>query len=345
MKKLLLSIVMFSFLVATIAITLIEGSSRPRLLILHSYNTDYSWTRTVNQGIERAKTAHLNVDIRYHYMNTKNQSSEAAKKRAATVAKRVVDSFQPDVMIVIDDDAQRLVAAEYIDKPDIQIVFAGVNAELETYGYQHASNVTGILERKSVSAVKEVLRLLVEAQPIPGQLAGKIIYLSDNSSSAKHDGNYLAKQVWSPIDYQGHVVVNSFTEWQQAVLSLEGNYKYLMVGGYRKLLGGEDGKFVSAQTVAQWTEQHSTLPIIGINAFNSEDGMMLSVGASPFEQGEVAFNFALELLNEPKHLAELPITVSKQYVVALRRKALLKREIVVPKVLEAFARATNNYYE
>ncbi|GDY25758.1 hypothetical protein AHAT_16480 [Agarivorans sp. Toyoura001] len=345
MKKILLSIVMLSFLVATITITLVEGASRPRILILHSYDTDYSWTRTVNQGIKRVKTAHLNVDIRYHYMNTKNQSSEAAKRRAAVVAHRVVDSYLPDVLIVIDDDAQRLVAVDYLDRPELQIVFAGVNAELETYGYQNANNVTGILERKSVLAIKEVLRLLVEAQPTPGKLDGKVIYLSDKSSSAKHDADYLAKQQWDPILYQGHLAVSSFEEWKQTVLSLAGRYQFLLVGGYRKLVGGEGGEFVSAKDVAQWTEQHSPLPIIGINAFNSEDGMMLSIGASPFEQGEVAFTRAMQLVDKPSNLAQMPVTVSKQYIVALRREALLKREIQVPKVLEAFARATDNYFE
>ncbi|WP_163133622.1 ABC transporter substrate-binding protein [Agarivorans sp. Alg241-V36] len=345
MKKLLLSVIMLSFLVATIGVIVVEGASRPRILILHSYETDYAWTRTVNEGIDRAKRAHMNIDIRYHYMNTKNQSSETAKKRAATVAKRVVDSYHPNVLLVIDDDAQRLVATDYIGNQAIQIVFAGVNAELEAYGYQDADNVTGILERKSVSAIKEVLRLLVESQPRLGSLKGSVVYLSDSSTSAKLDADYLARQEWAPLEYQGHVGVKSFEQWKQEVNRLNGQYQFLLVGGYRKLFSEDSESFVSAEEVAQWTEANSTLAIVGINAFNSEDGVMLSIGASPFEQGEIAFERAIRLVEDPTSLSQMPVTISKQYVVALRHQALENRDIRVPKVLEAFARATNNYFE
>jgi len=85
--------------------------------------------------------------------------------------------------------------------------------------------------------------------------------------------------------------------------------------------------------------------VIGINDFNTRDGIMLSVGASPYEQGEMAAEFAIEIVRDGKSPKEIPIKASRQYLVAMRKSAMEKRNIEAPYVLEAFARATENYFE
>jgi ABC-type uncharacterized transport system substrate-binding protein len=94
-----------------------------------------------------------------------------------------------------------------------------------------------------------------------------------------------------------------------------------------------------------WTEAHAPMPVIGINVFNAEDGAMLAVGVSPFEQGEVAAEMALTLLRTGQAASEMPVRTSRQYVIAMRQSALFRRQLEVPRIFEAFARATNNFYE
>ena len=94
----------------------------------------------------------------------------------------------------------------------------------------------------------------------------------------------------------------------------------------------------------EWTEANSTVPVIGTNVFNTEDGAMLSVGVSPYEQGETMAEMARMIIE--KHMApkDIPIRTSHQYVVAFRKSALERRHMTVPQIFEAFARATDNYY-
>ena len=85
--------------------------------------------------------------------------------------------------------------------------------------------------------------------------------------------------------------------------------------------------------------------MIGLNVFNSRDGAMFSVGVSPFEQGETAAKMAMKIIREGQRTSEIPVVTSRQYVIAMRESALERRELKVLDVFEAFARATDNYFE
>ncbi|MCP5117868.1 MAG: hypothetical protein GY953_44175, partial [bacterium] len=87
------------------------------------------------------------------------------------------------------------------------------------------------------------------------------------------------------------------------------------------------------------------IPVIGINVFNVEDGAAIAVGASPFEQGEVAATMAETLLEQGIRGKELAMVVNHQYVVAIQQNALRKRDLKLPQIYETFARTTSTYIE
>ncbi|OHB25995.1 MAG: hypothetical protein A2X84_13980 [Desulfuromonadaceae bacterium GWC2_58_13] len=315
---------------------------RPTIMVLHSYASDYAWTREVNAGLSRILDTQNWVRVSTYYMNTKISKDEDYLRRAGLAARRAIDAATPDVLIAVDDAAQELVGRHYVDRPGIRIVFAGINGNTDGYGYPAAGNVTGILERKPAAAITECLRFLA---PDRGKGA-RVMLLCDKSYSAITDANYLAGCDWGNVDYRGARFVDDFSGWRQAVAELAGQVDFLLVGGYRQLsapAGG--GGLVPAKEVMSWTEANAPMPVIGINVFNAEDGAMLAIGVSPFEQGEVASEMALTLLRTGQAASEMPVRISRQYVIAMRKSALLRRRIEVPQIFEAFARATNNYYE
>eukprot|EP01037_Dinobryon_pediforme_P011688 gene11688-11777_t len=130
------------------------SSHRKTLLILHSYGSDYAWVRDVNIGVKRVIRGKTNYNILWHYMDTKNHPEEEYKQKAGIIARRVVDYVKPDVVLAIDDDAQGYVMKHYLNRDDIQIVFAGVNAKPSQYGYDKGTNVTGVLERIPYEGIK-----------------------------------------------------------------------------------------------------------------------------------------------------------------------------------------------
>ena len=57
-------------------------------------------------------------------------------------------------------------------------------------------------------------------------------------------------------------------------------------------------RLTDPKEVVAWTEANSKLPLIGLNSYYAEDGGMLSIAASPYEQGEVAANMAIRILDQ-----------------------------------------------
>lgn len=346
-KSSLVSLAMSVFSLAVIVAVVWMSYNKPRVFILHSYSNDYIWTREVMVGIKRVMDKQGWLHVRHHFMNTKKFKSKEAHRRAGIAARGAVDKFKPDVLIAIDDYAQELVAKKYINHPTIKIVFAGINGSIEPYGYHKADNVTGIVERKQVKAVKEAILLLAKSNPNTSK--GKkirILYLSDSAFSAKRDSGEIDAYDWQPIDHLGSVHVSDFEQWREIVLKVHESTDFLLVSGYRKLPRSKGiEKFVPADEIMSWTEENSQVPVIGMNFFNTGDGAMLSVGVSPYEQGEIVSTMALDLLSGKKKISDIPVKTSQQYVISLRNSAIKKRNMKVPKIFEAFARATNNYYD
>ena len=353
MKRLLSVLLISTFFIVLVAGILVVNIGRPRVMVLHSYDSDYIWTEEVNVGLQRIFEDQPNLEVKYHEMGTKKHNDEDYLRRAGVAARDNIDRFEPDVLIAVDDYAQKLVAKEYVNHPEMDIVFAGVNGEIEPYGYEGANNVTGILERKPVRALRQVLMMLhTDLGERTDIRPPRVLFLSDSSHSAEQDAGYLQASDWGKVIYYGHWAVSDYQEWREAVEELEGEVDYILVGAYRKLprdgeaKAGEEGEaFVPADEIMTWTEAHSEVAVIGLNVFNSRDGAMFSVGVSPFEQGETAAEMAMKIIREGKRPADIPVVTSRQYVIAMRESALKRRQFKVPDVFEAFARATDNYFE
>jgi len=335
------------FLVLFIATILFLNINKPRILVLHSYSEDYVWTREINVGLQRALDNENWLDVHYHEMKTKRHSDQDYLRRSAVAAHKAIETLQPDVLIAIDDYAQKLVAMDLVNSAGMDIVFAGVNGSVKPYGYDTANNVTGVLERKPARALKEVITFLSSSGGAKTDGNPRALFLADSSHSTERDADYLKTFDWSPVQYLGVKSVASFPEWQDAVKALSEKTDFLLVGGYRKLhaTSDPDSPFVKARKVMSWTEENSPVPVIGMNIFNTAEGAMLSVGISPYEQGEVAATMALDIIRNKKTATAIPIHTPRQYVISIRQSALDRRKIVVPDIFETFARATNNYFE
>jgi len=104
-------------------------------------------------------------------------------------------------------------------------------------------------------------------------------------------------------------------------------------------------KLVEPSTVMQWTEKNSPVPVVGMGAYMVEEGGMFAVGASGFEQGEVTARMAIEVLDHGVIPKNIPQVMPRQFLVYIRHSLMQKRGLSLPPIYEAFARASNNYYE
>ena len=149
------STIIIIFFIATLIMIISFNHYKPRLLILQSYSNNYSWTQDVDAGIKRILDNKINYAMRWFYMNFDQHHENKYREMITKNARNLIDNWQPHVILAVDDESQEYVTKHYVDNSQIQIVFAGVNHDLTNYGYSQASNVTGIIKRKELNAIKE----------------------------------------------------------------------------------------------------------------------------------------------------------------------------------------------
>lgn len=321
---------------------------KPRILILHSYDKEYAWSRDVSKGVHRILDKYPQYSIKWHYMDTKRRTTERYKKTAAAAAISLIKRWEPHVLIAIDDNAQSLVATKFIDYEFPQIVFSGVNGTREKYGYDKAKNVTGILERLELNAIKDLVTKISTKKQI------RIALVTDHSPTS----TLVHKEVefypnWKPAKIVYMKDAKTFDEWKTAIKHANKVADILLFTNYHTVARSESKKEkVPPGELIKWTMRNTSLPNIGGWGFFVEDGGMISTGVSPFEQGEEAAKLAVMIIeknlerNQEKIIqaSDIPYKTTRQFITYARKSQLDKVGFQLPKVYEAFARATNNYY-
>lgn len=351
MKKFTLSQFFSMILLLIIIISvIIFNFKKPRVMVLHSYDIDYSWTRGVNVGFDRVMQKWTNYSVIWHYMDTKKHKDEEWLTRSGLIARNAIDKWEPDVLIAVDNFAQELAAQYYINRDDMSIVFAAINGSIEPFGYNTASNVTGILEQRQLEGLRDTLEVLEKNKPKqmrkpPGEKI-RLFYMLDSSKSVLGDKDYIDTFNWEPLEYVGSYVAEDWESWKNKIIEMGDKTDYIMVTNYRKLSrSADDPKFVPATEVMGWTEKNSVAPVVGLQVFNVEDGCMLSIGVSPFEQGEVAAKMAETILKEKRLASTIPVQPNQHFIVAMNKAAMAKHHLKLPPIYESFSRATNTFFE
>lgn len=316
-------------LVAALAFALLRPAPA-KLLIVHSYDTDLPWVGDVDHGMDAVlQQAHERVQVRRHYMNLLNHPDCNHLREAAEDMRLAIEDWHPQVIVLVDDLAQALVGSRHVrwqhdadatpvldalnaqlslgrcerQAPLFQalpaaphapmaIFYAGVNAGIAQYGYDRATNVTGVLEHKNLAAV---VGLLNKVNAVAATHAVAVQLLNDRSATALSENERYGSAQWQPLRWLPPANVATFREWQAQVRSACEHDAMLLIANYQNLLD-DHGRIVPAEDVVAWTERHSAYPVVGAGTGFVSDGGLVTVAMSGVEQGEVVMRMALHYL-------------------------------------------------
>ncbi len=318
---------------------------RRKILVIHSYYTDYSWVVDLNKGLSSVLSDYDSLKVEYYYMDTKRHTEDQYKEKVGFEARRLIDMLQPDVVITFDDDAQTHVTSYYRNHPSISFVFAGVNADIEDYDFDKANNITGIMERLPLEGVHDTLVEMAKRNNIKNPL--RVQHISSSARTVKLDDDYLhAYQGWGEVVIKPSRLVNTFLEWKKAILDATNESDFILISNYRKIAFSETNHaLVPPEEIMKWTVENTRVPILGLNTFVVEDGGPLAIATSGYEQGEIAGKMALKILYEKIPASQISIEKPKQFVVSMRPKLMEKFSIKLPEIYYAFARIAHKYFE
>ena len=104
-----LAALLCAFVLLLLGLLVAFNHGKPRLLILHSFAEDGHWEQLFDRGVQRALAANRQpLAVRWHYMSFTGTDVQTSAEWAAASARAraVIDSWKPDVILLVGEEAQ-----------------------------------------------------------------------------------------------------------------------------------------------------------------------------------------------------------------------------------------------
>lgn len=281
-----------------------------KILWVDSYHAEYEWSAGLERGLLDALEG-SGVELKIVHMDTKRHYGEGFYRQAALKAKKIIEAFQPDLVIASDDNAQRYLVVPYLRETKLPVVFCGLNADPADYGYPR-SNVTGMIEDDKAEGLIMHLRRFAG-----GRRAG--ILGGDAPTMRIAAGNYNRQFFNGRLQYY---LVRNFAEFKAAFLRAQQDVDMLLVhnnAGIADWDAAEAEAFVVANVRIP---TGSALP--WMKSYN-----LFTIAKVPEEQGEYSGAVALRILGGEKP-ADLPVVSNRLAHLVVNLKIAKATGIVLP---------------
>lgn len=292
--------VLTALLVAIACLFPLRGEAAPyKVLVIMSYHESMPWEKEVREGIE-AELARY-ATIRYVYMNTKNDFTGGTAK--AREAWEVYREFKPEGVIAADDDAVSLFVVPYLkNKVTTPVMFCGVNAEPEAYGFP-ALNVSGILER---AHFRESIAFLHQLRPSVKRIA---FLTNDNPTGKAYEEQVRREAGTYPATIATIRRVKTLNEALAVARDMKKRSDALFLIAMEGLLDASGKPLAEKDTFRKLTKSYGK-PVIGMNEFNIRSGLLCAVVKTGQEQGATAAKMLLQTM-QGTPVSQIPITRNK----------------------------------
>ncbi|GFM36987.1 ABC transporter substrate-binding protein [Desulfovibrio psychrotolerans] len=300
-----------------------------KVLVVQSYSSCFGWDAGYLRGL--FSVLGPEKELRTFEMDTKRIPPELFAEKAAE-ALRMVEEYAPDLVVLGDDNANRLLAPTLVPR-GIPLVYLGLNANPREYGLYGHAHVAGIMERPLL------LQSLHVAKSILPTSVRRVLFLFDGSVTS----SLIAEDVFR----RGHsmelagiradmVLASTEEDWMHAVRgAAENGYDVVFIGLYQRLkdAGGNsaDGDAVLAKTMRELRVPAMGLWDFSIGAGKAAAGLV-HVGE---HQGRAAGELALRFLAGERSV-QIPVT-AESGVFMFSRSEALRQGFVIPEAMVADA--------
>ena len=286
-------------------------AAQSKVLYIDSYHREYPWSAGIMAGLQSVLAQRTDVELKIIHMDTKRNTSEEFKKKAALTAKEVIENWQPDIVIASDDNASKYLIVPYYKGGKLPFVFCGVNWDASIYGFP-VSNVTGMVE---VALARE---LLAHLRPLAK--GTRIGFLGPESTSAHKDAIHW-QQILG-IKLNKIKFVKSMAQWQQSYLTMQDEVDILLLPAWQGINDWQQEEIIS------FLAKHSKIPT-GTMTDHMAAYSLLSFAKIPEEQGEWAATTALAIL-AGKAVSAIPLTTNTKAKIIVNMKLAKTMGLTLP---------------
>jgi ABC-type uncharacterized transport system substrate-binding protein len=321
--------------------TALAAEDVKRVYIVASYEKHHVCGWPQEQGVIKGLVQEgwidgINLSVKSYHMDTKRtNTTPEAMKRVAAEALREIDSFKPDVIVTLDDNAFREIALPMAGRPDVAAVFSGMNGQPEMYNARKhfmdgrekpGKNITGIYEKLYV-----VRSMRVMENAVAGLTGAKIVGITDYSPT----GNAITKQFELELAKQQGTVewelirVKNWQEYADLITRLNDDDSVKAIYPVALTLKVSETVTYTAPEIFKWTIENSKKPEMALNYFFSEIGLFGGAAVDFKAMGLAAGKKAGKILNGDK-AGNLPIDDAPEYAIVLNIKRARQLGIDIP---------------
>ena len=312
------------------------NTSKPRILVLHSAREGSAWADAVDRGMRRALEANRRpVSVEWNYMDATAAGRPIGPAEAE--ARRAIGRVEPAVLIAVDDEANLLVARDYVGRAEPRILYVSLDRPPADFGYTGAPNVSGIAERLPFAAIKDAVTDLI-ADPAP-----RLSVLGVDGVTGRAEMAQAEAFDWGPLRIVRSDLVATAQGWRDAVTAAADSDVLVVLSCQD--LPDQDGTVFTAADAARWTEESSRALPIGTQSGYVDGGGGLSIGPDPGDYGGAAIRLALDWLDDRTSPGPPPPVESAHFEVAVRTAALARRGVALPPIYLEAARANGTLFE
>lgn len=276
-----------------------------KVVILHSYQHDYEWTRLQHSGIlsELESRPGGGIQIKTEYLDTKRSWNGEREQRAAEYLGSIYRDYAPDLVIVTDNDALTFVdrhgAAVFGDVP---VVFSGINDFDEAMLAGRRDRRTGVAEYvdfdRTLAALRHLFPRVKEIRVLADDSTTGIQTRADFIKAIERSNFPLSVSSFSAADFAGVLAEARLLDAAVAVVLLS----------YARDPARTDrpvAEIVTALTAA------TAGPVFSCWDFNFGFGIVGGALTSGFAQGREAGRIALRIL-AGESAASIPVSRLRQ---------------------------------
>lgn len=303
---------------------------KKKVLLVNSYHQDYFWTKGITDAIMemfevvRNKGGEINnskgqINLKIIDMDTKRNPSEDFIKESALKAKKLIDSWQPDLVITSDDNAAKYLIVPYYKESDLPFVFCGINWDAGEYGFP-VPNVTGMIEVQLIDQIIGTMQKYARGD--------RIAFLKGDDFSARKEADFFENRFDIQLDKR---FVKNFNDWKNQFQRFQSEADVLLLG--------------NVVSIPDWDQEEALRLIYDkteIPTGNWDESMkdysLLTFATKPEEQGEWTAATAVQILEKGMKPSEIPVVTNKIARVYLNMKLAKKLGIKFP--IELVERAT-----
>ncbi len=290
-----------------------------RLFIVRSSGVNDLWSSQVRIGLVEGLVPlgyhpGTNLIVEEFPLNADQQLGQAFDEEILKLAVVTAQEFEPDIIILLDDEAAVRFIPAYPD-PEQLFVFTSLSVDVEEYDLDRP-NVTGVLEE---AYPVETMRLARDLLP----RINRVMIISDASLSGWANAEQAQAAIQDSEDLDMHAFVymtDSWENWQQIVLEETDWVQVVLLGKYDQVVDAS-GKPVPNRQVLDWTLQNSPVPVFGLWMREVQEGAVGGLVLSPYEQGNTTAQLTASLASGIDPFA-LPPRLPERKVLAINVAAM-----------------------